>query len=319
MADLRTRLSTWFDDPAARRLARVAPAALLAGGVGVTLGAVIGLPAFAASGLGIVLGNIAANLTSALIQPILEAVDDDARADAIAHGLTQNDPDVAALAAAALAYAGPELTQALPDATRTDLIAALERGMRDAGGPLAVIAPRYAAALRDPQADWAAVQIELRRMIADIHLVAKVGDQGTISGLKQRVENPTGTTKVEAIGGHAARLENVEQIVANTRPQPAAAPTLTCPDCGTSVRAGQRACARCGLPLPGIGAADLLIDGAVPDNEEIRFKRLLLREKQRRLEQLELQNARKGHSTEPEIVTELEDLKKEIAELKKQI
>jgi hypothetical protein len=333
MTDLHARLRAWFDNPAARRLAKAAPSVLLAGGVGATLGVVVGLPTFAASGQSIVLGGIAVNLTSSIIQELLLVGDDDQRAEIVQRGLDAHDPDVTTLAAAALVHAGPELAQALPAPQRDDLIAGLERAMREAGGSLDAITQGYAAALRDPRADWAALQNELRQTIADTRMLMEVGDEGVIAGGKQWVEDPAGRVDMTMRGGDRARLENVEQIVTNTRPQPAVS-AMTCPDCGASVREGQPTCTRCGLPLSGDGVNSGIVGQSISQQrapshefaaisdasgEEIGFKRLLLREKQRRLEKLELQNARKGHDTEPEILTELEDLKKEIEELKKQM
>ena len=86
--------------------------------------------------------------------------------------------------------------------------------MRAAGGPLDAIAAPFSAALRDPNADWAAVQAGLRQTIADIHLVAKVGDQGTISGLRQRVENPAGTYEGWSAGSSASSLSSGSRISA---------------------------------------------------------------------------------------------------------
>jgi hypothetical protein len=52
----------------------------------------------------------------------------------------------------------------------------------------------------------------------------------------------------------------------------------------------------------------------VTDNE-VPFKQLLLREKQRRLDKLELHRARKGYNVEPEVLTEMEDLEGGINDL----
>src|SRR5262249_51347753 len=68
--------------------------------------------------------------------------------------------------------------------------------------------------------------------------------------------------------------------------------------------------------LQGAGFNQLAVSGA---DEEVRFKGLLLREKQRRLEKLELQRAREGHDTESKILNEIEDLQDEIKELKQQM
>jgi hypothetical protein len=63
---------------------------------------------------------------------------------------------------------------------------------------------------------------------------------------------------------------------------------------------------------------DLFGDGAatpVLDEEERTHKRELLRTKRRRLQELELWQARKGQDTEPHILTEIADLREAISEL----
>jgi hypothetical protein len=142
---------------------------VLAGGSGAVIGAAICDPHWAQTGIGMVLASLGANVTSSIVYDLLKPhLDDESREELIARGLEQRDPGVIRLVAEALTRAGPELASALPDTTRTKLVELLERGMQEPGGALAAIAPRYAGALRNPPADWTALQAELQQTITSV-------------------------------------------------------------------------------------------------------------------------------------------------------
>jgi hypothetical protein len=167
MADLAARLHEFWHNPHTRRLARSAPLALLAGCAGATLGTLVALPGFAATGLGIVLGGLSINLTSDLISKLTDPALDDLERDMLLEdALKQGDPDAQGLTAALLLNQGPTVAQALTEATRQELTDQLAEGMQQAGGPLAAIAPRYAAALRDPATDWERLRKDLYQTVS---------------------------------------------------------------------------------------------------------------------------------------------------------
>jgi hypothetical protein len=167
MADLAARLHEFWHNPHTRRLARSAPLALLAGCAGATLGTLVALPGFAATGLGIVLGGLSINLTSDLISKLTDpALDDLEREASLEQALAQGDLDAQALTAALLTREGATIAQALPEASRNDLTSALGQAMQQAGGPLAAIAPRYAAALRNPATDWERLRKDLYETVS---------------------------------------------------------------------------------------------------------------------------------------------------------
>lgn len=192
MDQLTARLQAFFANPLARTLARHSPAALLAGGTGVALGALLGVPGFADTGVGIIVGGAAVNIASSLLQELalLPLEDDQGRAGLIEQRLAANDADVARLVAGTLVQAGPALAAALPAKDRDELIAALEQGMREAGGPLADIAARLGAALRAPVGNWAALQGELGRELAT--LTQEAIAEETISDFGQEAHDVEG-------------------------------------------------------------------------------------------------------------------------------
>jgi hypothetical protein len=167
MDNLTTRLQQFWNNPQTRRLARSAPLALLAGCAGATLGTLVALPGFAATGLGIVLGGLSINLTSDLISKLTDPALDDLERDILLEdALKQGDPDAQGLTAALLLNQGPTVAQALTEATRQELTDQLAEGMQQAGGPLAAIAPRYTAALRDPTTDWERLRKDLYQTVS---------------------------------------------------------------------------------------------------------------------------------------------------------
>src|SRR5688500_2138334 len=64
---LRERLAGYFSNPMARKMAKAAPLTFDLGLVAGVLGAVAALPAFAASGFGIILAGLAINRASSYI------------------------------------------------------------------------------------------------------------------------------------------------------------------------------------------------------------------------------------------------------------
>jgi hypothetical protein len=202
MADLAARLHEFWHNPHTRRLARSAPLSLLAGCAGVTLGTLIALPGFATTGLGVVLGGLAINLTSNLISKLTDPdLDDLEREASLEQALAQGDLDAQALTAALLTREGSTIAQALPEASRNDLTSALGQAMQQAGGPLARIAPRYAAALRDPMTDWNRLQVALSTDIQQTYLEMKA---------KNIRESPM---RVEGREGDVTMLMDAEQDI----------------------------------------------------------------------------------------------------------
>ncbi|NTU80758.1 MAG: CHAT domain-containing protein [Chloroflexales bacterium] len=193
MADLLQRLKDYLAAPSTLDLAEAAPLGVLAGASAATIAAIIGMPAFATTGLGAILGGLAVNFTSSLIDKILTAAGERERRKLIQQGLEGHDRDVQTLVAGAMVFAGPEVATAIPDTDRAELVAALEGAMRKAGGTLAAIAAPYGAALRDPAADWGAVQAALRQEAATLRQIAEVGAEGRIENFRQRSENTEGS------------------------------------------------------------------------------------------------------------------------------
>jgi len=157
MDNVQARLQALFSERSALRLARVAPAALLASGAGVALAALLGVPGFVSTAAGVIIGGIAVNLTSTWLEKLVALpLEAEAEREQVIEGaLAANDPAVQRLVAAVLAHAGSQLAGALPEAHRAELVTGLERAMQEAGGPLAALAPTYAAALREPgHTDW---------------------------------------------------------------------------------------------------------------------------------------------------------------------
>jgi hypothetical protein len=214
MPDLHAPLNAYFAESSTRRLLRSAPIAALAGGSGIVLGLIVASPAFAATGTAIILGGIAINVVSSLLEQLvnlpLEAETE--REALIERGLTQGDQSVLAAVAAALVQAGPEVARALPATQRAELIDGLQHGMAQAGGPLAAIAPRYAAALSEEQADWGNLREALRQAIS-VRLSDEIGDEARVIRSGQRVEHPTGNVEVTRKVGKGARVEDSGQTV----------------------------------------------------------------------------------------------------------
>lgn len=167
MSDLRTRLHTYLTAPGTWQI----PAhGVLAGCAGTVLSALVEVPGFAPPGAGVVLGGVAITITSPTIGRILAPdTSERERVRLIVTGLEQHDPDMQALVGTLIGQVGAALSQALPPDERDDTIATLERGMQQAGGVLAALAPRYTAALRNPHTDWGAFQRSLHQHIATVH------------------------------------------------------------------------------------------------------------------------------------------------------
>jgi formylglycine-generating enzyme required for sulfatase activity len=181
-----------------RSVRRLAPASLLAVGSGVALGGLLIAPGFATAGAGIVLGGIAINIVSSWIErfAMLPVEAEAERIDLLEQGLESRDQGALAVAAAALVAAGPQMAAALPPAARDELIATVERGMQEAGGPLAALAPAYAAALRSPaQADWAALKAEAQRQIS-ISAKIEAGERARIA--RSGIDITAGNANIDA-------------------------------------------------------------------------------------------------------------------------
>ncbi len=284
MADLPANLKDFFGSSQTRTAASVAPLLLVAGASGLILGAAIATPAFATAGLGLVLTSLAANMTSSMVYDLVKPeLDDERREQLIARGLEQRDPGVIRLVAEALTQAGPDLARALPDATRTQLVALLESGMQEPGGALAVIAPRYADALRNPPADWRALQAE----------TIEAAEGGVISGGQMRAEHVSGPVEqVMRATGRGSRIENSSQTAVGGT--------------GSGVGPGRA----------GAGKRDTARAGTTGDREHMRR---LLESHTRRLHELENRAATEGIRTPPEVTTEMEDIRAEIARLQQQL
>lgn len=222
MDQLTARLQAFFANPLARTLARHSPAALLAGGTGVALAALLGVPGFANTGVGIIVGGAAVNIAAALLQELalLPLEDDQRRADLIEQKLLARDADTARLVAATLVQNGPAVAAALPASGRDELVAALEQGMRQAGGPLEQIAVRFVAALRAPTADWSALQGELGQELATLSQEAIAEE--TIEGFVQEAHDIKGRTVQRQ---HAKNIIGGSQVARGIgKPRPAPLP-----------------------------------------------------------------------------------------------
>lgn len=251
MTNLLQRLKTYLDGPTTIQLAQVAPLGVMAGVSAAAIAAIIGAPAFASSGLGIIFGGLAVNFTSTLIDKIVHAGSERERVKAVEQGLAAGDKDVQTLVAGALTQAGPDVAAALPSDDRDELIAAFEAAMRQAGGPLAVIAGRYAAALRDPAADWAALQRDVREEAAT--LTQAIRGVELVEDATQEAHDVEGRTH-QLI--EAKIVRGVDQRASGVRKaRPAAPNTRPCPDCGAAMPIGAAACPRCGLRMASAPAA----------------------------------------------------------------
>jgi hypothetical protein len=250
MTDVRARLERFFGETATRRLARAALATLLASATGVTLAALLGAPGFAATGAGIIIGGIAINIASSLLEKLvmLPLDADDEREALIEQGLAQRDSAMTTLVAATLIEAGPELSQALPVTGRVELIAGMVTAMQQAGGLLTAMAPRFGAALRDPCADWSAVQAELRHTIERVTQTMEASEESQIEDSHQRTEHVTGSVEQHMRASKGSRISGSSQT---TMGGSAAHQARRCPDCGLPVPAGQRFCGSCGAAMGG--------------------------------------------------------------------
>jgi hypothetical protein len=289
MTDLNTRLRDFFS---ARTLLKSTPLWVLAGGAGAVIGAAVGDPHWAQTGIGMVLASLGANVTSSIVYDLVKPdLDDEGREELIARGLEQRDPGVVRLVVEALMQAGPELAGALPDATRTKLVELLERGMHDSGGALAAIAPRYADALRNPPSDWRAPQAELRETITKVAQTMEAAEGGVISGGQMRAEHVGGPVEqVMRATGRGSRVENSSQMAVG--------------GAGSGAGPGRA----------GAGKRDTARAGTPSDCEHIRR---LLASHTRRLHELENRAATEGIRTPPEVTTEMEDIRAEIARLQR--
>jgi hypothetical protein len=215
-------LGTFFGETTTRRLARVAPATLLAGATGLTLAALMSAPGFADTGTAVVIGGIAVNFTSSLLEQLvmlpLEAEEE--REHLIDQGLQQRDPGVTNLVAATLTAAGPEIAQALPETGHAQIITGMETAMQQAGGPLAAIAPQYTAALRNPQTDWDALQAALRTTITRVSQTMEASEEGVISGSEQDAQQASGPVEQEMRATKKGRIENSRQSVTGGKNEP---------------------------------------------------------------------------------------------------
>lgn len=220
MTNLQTRLREYLAAPTAVQLAQVAPLSFVAGCSGAIIAALVGTPGFAAGGLAVVLGGLAVNFTSSLIDRIIFADNDHQRVQIVDAGLRAGDRDVQTLAAGALTQAGTEVAQAVPAADHTDLITDLQAAMQQVGGPLAAIAPQYAAALRNPQTDWAALQAELRATITRVHQTMEASEEGVISGSEQDVQQASGPVEQVMRATKHGRIENSRQSVTGEKREP---------------------------------------------------------------------------------------------------
>lgn len=171
-------------------------------------------------------------------------LDDDTRAAQIPQALEARDRASGALVAAALIAAGPDLTQAL--------IAGLEAGMQQAAGPLAQIAPRYTAGLRDPQTDWSALETALRQVVEQTVMRMEVGHKGQIRDAAMEVEGVGGSVEMTMIAGDEGVIQGARMVRAGGAAPAAAA--RRCLDCGAAVPLGRTMCPQCGLTLGPVGS-----------------------------------------------------------------
>ncbi|NNJ11963.1 CHAT domain-containing protein [Chloroflexales bacterium ZM16-3] len=252
MTDLLRRLKTYLDAPTTIQLAQAVPLGVLAGASAATIAAIIGMPAFATSCLGIIFGGLAVNFTSSLIDKIVHAGSEREQVKLIEQGLKDGDKDVQTLVAGALTHAGPEVSAALPPADRDELIIAFEAAMRRAGGPLVGIAGRYAAALRDPSADWGVLQRDVREDAAT--LTQEIRGVDLVEDAMQEARDVDGRVKQLIEAKTVRGVSQVASGVRGTKPTPPT-PTRPCPDCGMAVPVGAAACPSCGMRLGGAQGA----------------------------------------------------------------
>jgi hypothetical protein len=131
---------------------------------------------------------------------------------------------------------------------RVELIAGMVTAMQQAGGPLTAMAPRFGAALRDPCADWSAVQAELRHTIERVTQTMEASEESQIEDSHQRTEHVTGSVEQHMRASKGSRISGSSQT---TMGGSAAHQARRCPDCGLPVPAGQRFCGSCGAAMGG--------------------------------------------------------------------
>ena len=213
MADstLRTWLRTHLGNT---ELATDAPKGFDLGLVAGTLGALLALPAFAATPLGIIMAGLAINRVSAYIDRLRPPeLDYSERKAILTEGIAANDPAVHELIAATLVEVAPTIGELLPPANQIELVRAIGAGMQQIGGPAAAIAPRYIAALTNPNTDWAALQKDLHHTITSVRQTMEASDGGVIIGNKEHVEGATGAVEqVMRATGAGSRIENNTQM-----------------------------------------------------------------------------------------------------------
>ncbi len=246
MADLIQRLKAYLDAPTTLPLTQAVPLGAMAGISAAVIAAVIGMPAFSSSGLGIIFGGLAVNFTSSLIDKIVHAGSERERVTVIEQGLKDGDKDVQTLVVGALTHAGPEVAAALPSTDRDELITAIEQAMRTAGGPLSVIAGRYAAALRNPSADWAALQREAHEEAATV--IQEIHGVDLVEDAKQEARDIDGGVREIVSAKTVRRVSQVAIGVRGTKPTSPVS-TRPCSTCGVAVPVGAAACPSCGFRL----------------------------------------------------------------------
>jgi hypothetical protein len=245
MANLREKLRAFFSETSTLRLARMAPATLLAGSTGIALAALIGVPGFAATAGGILIGGLAINITSTWLEKLvmLPLENSAERETLIQQGLAAGDPGMAQLVAAILLQSGHELARALPEEQRDTIIAGLEQAMQTTGGALADLAPGYAAALHNPQtADWLALQAILERR-PGVSSVIEAGEEGLIQNSGHYIDQPPGPVETSTRTGTQGQVIGSPIVIRGS------GAGRRCPDCGTPVSADAVSCQGCGAPL----------------------------------------------------------------------
>ena len=286
MTLLGDKLAALLRSERAQTLAEEAPIALLALVSGGLIGVAVGIPAFAAAGLGMVLTNLATNMASTfLYEAVRPDTDDEHRRIALRDGLKAHDPQIAALVADTLAALGPQLAGALADVQKPKLLPALTAGMQQSGGVLAEVAPQLSAALADPQADWFALQQHVAQRITSVDMSMETSDEAQMRKQKQVVDNATGPVRLSMKASGKSVQEGNEQRVTGVG---AATPS------GTST------------PNP-------------TASTEPQHLHALLATTIARLQVRELQQAQYGIDTPPHVTTERAQLQAEVTRLRAQL
>lgn len=287
MPNVQDKLAALLRSEKVRTLAQYAPIGLVAVVSGGVIGIAVGAPAFATAGLGLVLTGLATNLTSSLLYDAVRPdADDDTRSIAIQRALETDDPRIKALVsmlvADSLTALGPQLAHSLADAQQSALLPALSDGMRRSGGVLAEVEPQLSAALADPQANWAALQQQVAQKISSLEMSIEAGDDTRVAENKMRAENVTGPVKMSINASGKAVVERNEQTAIGAGGAPASPPSQP---------------------------------SAPNTPSDPQHLRALLAATIARLEVRELQRAQFGIEAPPHVVTELGDLRAEVARL----